>query len=61
MTSKCAGLNCEVALTCGRFNRKSHTAHLCTFAGNEAGPAVQWVPLVRVVTLQRAGGMCEVA
>ncbi len=54
MTSKCAGLNCEVALTCGRFNRKSHTAHLCSFAGNEAGPAVQWVPLVRVVTLQRA-------
>lgn len=54
MNGKCAGLHGEVALTCGRFNRKAHNSHLCTFAGNEAGPAVQWVPLVRVVTLQRA-------
>lgn len=54
MNGKCAGLNCEVARTCARFNPKSHNANICSFAGNESGPAVHWVPLVRVVTLQRA-------
>lgn len=49
----CDGRSCEIAIMCARF-RMDAAQTLCSFASNAHGPAVHWVPLVRVVTLQRA-------